>query len=156
MTSDVPRKTPVVPVPAATLLLLRDGADGLEVLMTVRHDAAGFAAGAMVFPGGKTAAEDLLLVDAAANPAGLEMGTLVSRIAAIRETFEEGSVLLARAYGKQSILSQAELAALLARISDRRDFGAFVALAGVALATDLLVPFAHWITPIDQPKRFDT
>jgi len=156
MTVDAPRKTPVVPVPAATLMLLRDGGDGLEVLMTVRHDAAGFAAGAMVFPGGKTAPEDLLLVDAAANPAGLEMGPLVSRIAAIRETFEEGTVLLARAHGEQSILSQAALAKLLARIPDRRDFGAFVARAGIVLGTDLLVPFAHWITPVDQPKRFDT
>jgi 8-oxo-dGTP pyrophosphatase MutT (NUDIX family) len=156
MTVDAPRKTPVVPVPSATLLLLRDGAAGLEVLMTVRHDAAGFAAGAMVFPGGKTAPEDLLLVDAAANPTGLDTSALVSRIAAIREAFEEGSVLLARAYGRQSILSHAELAALLARIPDRADFGAFVARAGVTLATDLLVPYAHWITPADQPKRFDT
>ena len=43
----------VTPRPAATLLMLRDGAEGLEVLMTSRHEEAAFAGGALVFPGGK-------------------------------------------------------------------------------------------------------
>ncbi|MGE5200849.1 MAG: NUDIX hydrolase [Acidobacteriota bacterium] len=156
MPPDAIRKPPVMPVPAATLLLLRDGAEGLEVLMCVRHDAAGFAAGAMVFPGGKTAAEDLLLLECASNPAGLDAGALVFRIAAIRESFEECGVLLARAHGDDALLSHEALAASIERIKDVSDFGAFVARARVVLATDLLVPFAHWITPVDQPKRFDT
>jgi len=48
MTTASPQKTPVMPVPAATLLLIRDNAEGIEVLLTTRHDAAGFAAGATV------------------------------------------------------------------------------------------------------------
>ncbi len=143
-----PTKTPVTPVPAATLLLLRDGPEGVEVLLTTRHTSAGFAAGAAVFPGGKLDAEDHVRAMAAG------VGDAF-RIAAVRETFEESGILLARCAGRD-ILSGAELDELLARRSNTEDFGAFVAHARLTLATDLLVPFAHWITPIDQPKRYDT
>src|SRR5690348_11036091 len=86
---------PVVPRLAATLLLLRDGAAGLEVLMTLRHEESGFAAGALVFPGGKVDDTDRLLRRHAAAVEG-EDPLLDFRIVAIRETFEETGVLLAR------------------------------------------------------------
>jgi 8-oxo-dGTP pyrophosphatase MutT (NUDIX family) len=145
MTNPPLQKTPVIPVPAATLLLVRDGPEGIEVLLATRHDAAGFAGGATVFPGGKLDAGDR--ERAASDPL---------RIAAIRETFEECGILLARRDADGALLSAAALAELLARQSSVTDFGAFVGRAELALATDLLVPFAHWITPADQPKRFDT
>src|SRR5260370_17183567 len=54
------------------------------------------------------------------------------------------------------MLTRAALSELLARQSSVTDFNALIELAELTLATDLLVPFAHWITPVDQPKRFDT
>jgi 8-oxo-dGTP pyrophosphatase MutT (NUDIX family) len=96
MTAEPPH---VTPRPAATLLLLRDGAEGLEVLMTVRHEDAGFAGGALVFPGGKVDPADRALARYCADKATLDEATLVLRIAAIRETFEECGILLARADG---------------------------------------------------------
>ena len=137
-------KTPVPPVPAATLLLVRDGPAGIEVLLTTRHDDAGFAAGATVFPGGKVDAGDHV------------RGGDALRLAGIRETFEECGILLARRAAERAMLSAAALAELLSSQSSVSDFGAFIERAELTLATDLLVPFAHWITPADQPKRFDT
>ncbi len=140
-------KTPVTPLPAATLVLVRDRPEGIEVLLTTRHDAAGFAAGAAVFPGGKVDASDR----ARAGTAGDSF-----RIAAIRETFEECGLLLARRAADGAVLSAAALAQLSGRHSGVTDFTTLVECAELSLATDLLVPFAHWITPKDQPKRFDT
>jgi 8-oxo-dGTP pyrophosphatase MutT (NUDIX family) len=155
MTDNAEAKPSVTPVPAATLLVARDGPQGIEVLMVVRHDAAGFAAGAMVFPGGKVDAADRALLAHAANSDGISEEALAYRIAAIRETFEESGVLLARATRGASMLSAALLRDLVAR-HDTRDFAAFVKQTGLELATDLLVPFAHWITPKGGPRRFDT
>jgi 8-oxo-dGTP pyrophosphatase MutT (NUDIX family) len=140
------QKVPVTPRPAATLLLVRDAPEGIEVLLTTRHDAAGFAAGATVFPGGKLDASDHQR-DAAGD---------ALRVAAIRETFEECGILLARRAADGVMLTRAALSELLARHSGVTDFGALIERAELTLATDLLVPFAHWITPVDQPKRFDT
>lgn len=147
--------SPVTPHPAATLLLLRDSAAGLEVLMTARHAQAGFAGGALVFPGGKVDPVDASLVGHCPAAPDLDEAALVLRIAAIRETFEECGILLARNAG--ALLSAELLAALLERhgASDVR-FAALVAASGIELATDDLVPYAHWITPVDRPKRFDT
>jgi 8-oxo-dGTP pyrophosphatase MutT (NUDIX family) len=136
--------TLVTPVPAATLLLVRDSPAGIEVLLTTRHDAAGFAAGATVFPGGK--------VDAGDRTRGGD----ALRFAGIRETFEECGILLARRAADEVMLTRAALSELLAQQSSVSDFSAFIDRAGLTPATDLLVPFAHWITPADQPKRFDT
>ncbi len=146
MTEAPRQKIPVTPLPAATLLLLRDGPEGIEVLLATRHDEAGFAAGATVFPGGKVDAGDHDLAGAG-DP---------FLVAGIRETFEECRVLLARRAGDAQMLSEAAVSALLAERSIIGDFRSFIETAGLTLATDLLVPFAHWITPSDRPKRFDT
>lgn len=126
-------REPVLARPASTVLLLRDGARGLEVFMVVRHRAVDFASGALVFPGGSVDAADLVL--AGGDPAE------AFRIAAIRETFEECGVLLGRA-GKAVPADGAFAAALAER--------------GLMPATDALALFAHWITPLPVPKRFDT
>jgi 8-oxo-dGTP pyrophosphatase MutT (NUDIX family) len=150
-----------VPRPSATLLLLRDGPNGLEVLMMTRHaDDVAFA-GAMVFPGGRVDAED---GDPAVQArcravAGLDAAAMAFRVAAIRESFEEAHILLARRVGEEALLSAADVAALEARLAATLGrtphFGDLVSGGGIELATDRLVRFAHWITPARSAHRFD-
>src|SRR5208282_4878080 len=156
MTARSNNPSPVVPIPAATLLLLRDGEAGLELLMTVRHSGIAFGSGAMVFPGGKVDPADRELIGCCAKEGPFEEAVLIPRIAAIRETFEECGILLARAPGGAELLREEAVAALRRRHGSVASFSALVKKAGLELASDLLVPFAHWITPITGPKRFDT
>jgi 8-oxo-dGTP pyrophosphatase MutT (NUDIX family) len=136
----------IAPVPASTVLLLRDGADGIEVLLVTRHAASGFAAGALVFPGGKVdPADDALAPAAIADPPGPYW------VAGIRETWEEAGILLARRRGETRLLEHEAVAGL-----PKTGFASLIEECGFELASDLLVPYAHWITPIDVPKRFDT
>jgi 8-oxo-dGTP pyrophosphatase MutT (NUDIX family) len=146
---------PAPAVPSATLVLLRDGARGLEALMMARHEKSGFAAGALVFPGGKIDAADHGL--AAGRPGG--DGWAAARFAAIRETWEECGVLLARRPGHHDaaaggLLGRAEVEALLR--THGRALPGLLGAPDIELAAEGLVPFAHWITPVIRPKRFDT
>jgi 8-oxo-dGTP pyrophosphatase MutT (NUDIX family) len=152
----------VIPRPAATVLLSRDGPSGLEVLMVTRNVASDFASGALVFPGGRVDAADgeaALLERCRAVP-GVDSAGLAFRVAGIRESFEEAHVLLARPKGGKELLSAAVLDALEARLNTQLGraphFHELVETGEIELATDLLVPFAHWITPVGPPKRFDT
>jgi 8-oxo-dGTP pyrophosphatase MutT (NUDIX family) len=148
------------PRPAATILLLRDGSAGLEVFMVVRHHAIDFASGALVFPGGRVEEDDNRL--AARLVAGQSGNTdSAFRIAAIRETFEECGVLLARSRGSSTLIG----AEMLKLVEDRHraalnagtvSFDTVLTEADLVPAADLLVHFAHWITPANQPKRYDT
>ncbi len=98
--------------PAATIVLLRDGAQGLEVFMVVRHHAIDFAAGALVFPGGRVDENDFALAANTAlcpNPDGLDTEAMAFRLAAIRETFEECGVLFARAAHDAALIDGATL-----------------------------------------------
>ncbi|HET6305414.1 MAG TPA: NUDIX hydrolase [Myxococcota bacterium] len=152
------------PVPAATILLVRDAAAGLEVFLVERHHEIDFATGALVFPGGKLDPGDRdprALARCARGPGPTDEAARALRVAAIRETFEEAGVLLARPRGSRALVD----AARSREIGGRHRAGLLadaIALADVAetedleLATDLLVPFAHWITPEFMPKRFDT
>lgn len=145
-----------VPRPAATVLLLRDSAAGIEVFMQVRHQDMKFASGALVFPGGRVDAEDhAVAADAVRSPAAVELDPLAGalRVAAIRETFEESGVLLARPRGETRLIPVDRLCRI---DSARRDFARMLADEDLVLAVDLLVPFAHWITPVYNPRRFDT
>lgn len=150
------------PIPSSTLLLLRDGPQGLEVFMVKRHHQIDFASGALVFPGGKLAKGD-------GDPAlrahcdgeeGLSDEDLGLRACAIREGFEESGILLARPAGCP-VLAGNETSSRLQDWRPRLDKGEaglteFAVAAGVRLACDTLVPFARWITPSFMPKRFDT
>lgn len=146
------------PVLAASLMLLRDGDEGLEVFMLGRHHHSSAFSGAQVFPGGKLDPEDKEPGLAALCDGGDGDGLLGFRIAAVRETFEECGVLFARAGPETALLDhshalQAERARLLAAQST------LLSLCrrwGLRLATDLLVPFARWITPPGGPRVFDT
>ena len=81
-----PQREPVLPRPAATVLLLRDAAEGVEVLMTRRSPTASFAPGAYVFPGGAIDAADAQAHALAARRPGQQDTRLTQAIAAIRES----------------------------------------------------------------------
>src|ERR1700692_3344813 len=164
----------VTPRPASTILLLRDsaatkGADDtgrgeIEVFMMVRHHQIEFNSGALVFPGGSLDRGDQEIT---ANPGlcsggeGLDAGALSFRIAAIRETFEESGILLARPRGSNALIDaeragEIEAANRAALCEGKLTFLKVLTDNGLLLALDELVPYAHWITPEGMPKRFDT
>ncbi|MBI2215681.1 MAG: NUDIX hydrolase [Candidatus Rokubacteria bacterium] len=167
----VPVKPPAVPVAAATLVLLRDrSGGGFELLLVKRHTASRFAAGDHVFPGGKVDAHDAadhaaawcagVTAEAAAGALALDdrRFALAHWVGVIRETFEEVGILLARdAGGRQARLEPAKLAGYRAalRATDAALWDMLRA-EQLTLATDALVYFAHWITPEEQPLRFNT
>jgi 8-oxo-dGTP pyrophosphatase MutT (NUDIX family) len=144
---------PIVPaVPAATLLLVRDVPDGVEVLMVRRHAKSGFAAGALVFPGGKVDAAD-------AAPAGEARAAalLPFRIAAIRETWEEAGIFVGRRKGEKELFGREQVRRLREAYPDPlTNLATIVEREALELAADRLVRFAHWITPEAEPRRFDT
>jgi 8-oxo-dGTP pyrophosphatase MutT (NUDIX family) len=148
----------VPPRAAATVLLVRDGGSGLEVFMVTRHHAIDFASGALVFPGGKVEAEDHAI---AADPrrrgaiGELAEAEGASRVAAVRETFEECGILFARPRGGRALLDGARCAEIRATARSR-SFAGMLDVEDLELALDELTPFAHWITPPIMPKRFDT
>ncbi len=153
---------PIEPRPAATVLLVRDGSAGIEVLMVTRNVASDFASGALVFPGGRVDAADGgvdALSRSAAIP-GVDAPAMAFRVAAVRETFEEAHLLLARPRGSERLISAQELEALESdlrgRLGREPHFADILAAGEVEVAADLLTPFAHWITPVGPPKRFDT
>lgn len=155
--------TPPPALPSATILLLRDEPGGLEVFMVQRHHRIDFATGAMVFPGGKVdpADSDPALAARCTGAEGLDEAMRPFYVAAIRETFEESGVLLARPAGEPGLVSAARLAEIEARHRDalNRDERTLPEIAeaeDLTLALDLLVPFAHWITPTFMPRRFET
>lgn len=148
---------------AATILLLRDDPAGMEVFMVVRHQQIDFASGALVFPGGKLAAgdSDPRLAQLCSGAADLSTEQLALRVGAIREAFEESGVLLARRRGTSNLLGAEALDALGERYRKPLDKGEIgiadmLEAEGLELACEVLVPFAHWITPTFMPKRFDT
>ncbi|MEY3475563.1 MAG: Hydroxyacylglutathione hydrolase, partial [Pseudomonadota bacterium] len=144
------QREPATPRPAATVLLLRDTPAGFEVLMTRRSATASFAPGAYVFPGGGIDAADATAhAHAARRPTQSDLH-LTQAIAAIRESFEELGILLAR-HADGSAATQADIAAL-----DRKAaFVAQCAARGLTLSADRVYVLAHWITDRDLPRRFD-
>ena len=136
--------------PAATVLLLRDGPLGLEVLMTRRSMTASFAPGAYVFPGGGIDPADADAHPQASRRPGQSALHLTQAIAAIRESFEELGVLFAR--GPDGRWADAlDIAAM-----DRSGpFAAQCRARGLQLAADQVYILAHWITDRDLPRRFD-
>src|SRR3954454_9443799 len=163
----------VTPRPASTILLLRDNTaraldgksrDEIEVFMMVRHYEIDFNSGALVFPGGSVDKDDKAII---ANPAlysggeGLDESSLSFRIAAIRETFEESGILLARPRGSNALVdakraSEIEAANRAALCDGKTTFLKILTDNEMLPALDGLVPYAHWITPEGMPKRFDT
>jgi recombination protein RecT len=148
-----PHKEPAHVLPAATVLLLRDGPQGLEVLMTRRAMTASFAPGAYVFPGGGIDAADAQAHGHAKRRATQSDLCLTQAIAAIRESFEELGVLLAR-HANGQMANTADIAAL-DRQASGGSFAQQCAARGLTLAADEVFVLAQWITDRDLPRRFD-
>lgn len=152
-------RVPAHPYPSATVLLLRNGdRNNLEVFMVVRHENISFMGGALVFPGGRVDAADHVLAEAYRG-AEIPFAQLPLRVAAIRETFEEAGVLLVRDKATGQLIDHARVAQLQdarARVADDSgEFAKLLAAENLTLALDLLIPYAHWITPVTSTKRFD-
>jgi glyoxylase-like metal-dependent hydrolase (beta-lactamase superfamily II)/8-oxo-dGTP pyrophosphatase MutT (NUDIX family) len=157
------------PRPAATIVVLRDGAGGTEVLLSRRAERGDHNSGAWVFPGGIVEPGDAGahaccdgLDDAeASRRLGLPSGGLDYYVAAVRECFEESGLLFARA-GQEALvdLDGADAARLGPwRAALHRGGQSVVELCareGLRLAVDRLVYLSHWLTPLGRPKRFDT
>ncbi len=152
----------VVPKPASSILLVRDGDAGLEVFMVTRHHKIDFASGAMVFPGGKVdpADSDEDARAACSDSDDMDDRELAFRVSAIREAFEETGVLLATDSGGsplttercRSLKEQYALAVEKGEIT----IGALARKEGLQFDPAALTPFAWWITPAVLAKRFDT
>jgi len=176
---------PAVPRDAATVMLLRAAgsdraaqaddraaeaesqADGVEVFMLRRRQSMPFAPGASVFPGGSVDSRDADREVAWAGPDASEwagwLGTTQELArgllcAAIRETFEESGVLLAgRSARDMTLPAPGELERDRLALLDRSlSLAEMLARRGLVLRTDLLKPWARWITPAAEPRRYDT
>ncbi|WP_423456898.1 MBL fold metallo-hydrolase [Ottowia sp. VDI28] len=144
------QREPAALRPAATVLLLRDSPQGVEVLMTRRSLTASFAPGAYVFPGGGIDAADAAAHGQATRRPTQSGEHLTQAIAAIRESFEELGVLLAKRDDGSPATAE-DLAAL-----DRQaPFAPQCAARGLKLAAADVYVLAHWITDRDLPRRFD-
>ena len=150
-----PQRDPVPTRDASTILLLRDCADSLEVLMTRRADQ-GIFANAYVFPGGG-------LEDQDADPASHALARMrpsmasvagaariTQALAGIRETFEELGILLAYDEAAQPVS-----AAQVRQLDRKASLYEQCRTRGWTLAVDQLWYLAHWTAPLDMPKRFN-
>lgn len=156
------------PRAAATVVMLRDGVAGPEVLLMKRHGLSDVLGGAYVFPGGKLDAADAELdaarhldqapprLHASLHDAELDDAHAAGLyVAAVREAFEEAGVLLAEAPDG----SEPDLARAAALLKAGTPFNAMLAELGLTLQTRRLVPWSRWITPrvpSVMNKRFDT
>lgn len=154
------------PTPAATVVMLRDGTEGLEVFMIRRNEKSSVHGGAYVFPGGKVdpgddGYRDGMQLDrppaelrrALADPALDEAAAVSLYIAAVRETFEECGVLLAHRRGASSVEDVYD------GTSRGLPFGEVLQGLDLTVSTQSLVPWSRWITPaasFTSVRRFDT
>ncbi|KMO80979.1 NUDIX hydrolase [Mycolicibacterium chubuense] len=160
---------PLVPRPAATVMLVRDTDEGIKIFLMRRHSAMDFVAGVMVFPGGGVDDRDRNADIAWHGP---DRGWWAGRFgtdeelaealvcAAARETFEESGVLFAGAADDPDLLVDdasvyREQRAALENKS--LSFGEFLRAEKLVLRADLLRPWANWVTPKEErTRRYDT
>lgn len=132
------------PIPAATVILVRDRNAGCDVLMVERAGGMAFAAGAMVFPGGR--------IDDADREFAKQAGTEAALVAAVREAIEETAIPVG--------LSPQPDAALTSRLQDElladRSLADVLEEHGMVLDPGALVPFARWVPQFHAVRRFDT
>ena len=152
--------TPPEAVPAATVVLLRDGAAGPEVLLMRRPGTMAFAPGMHVFPGGRVdPVDDARIPVRGTLPTGTWADPGLSAalvVAAVRETFEEAGVLLALDRSGRPAVPDDEWARDRAASERSGGFPEVLHRRRLHLDADLLTPIAHWITPEVEARRFDT
>ena len=134
------------PIPAATLVLVRDAPDGAEVLMIERAAAMAFAGGAVVFPGGRIDPADITLAETLFP----DREDAAARIAAIRETLEEVGIAVAMT----PLPGPNEIAAMRAALHGGAPMAAVLGTRG--LVPDDLVPFARWLPRHPGLRIYDT
>jgi glyoxylase-like metal-dependent hydrolase (beta-lactamase superfamily II)/8-oxo-dGTP pyrophosphatase MutT (NUDIX family) len=157
------------PRAAATIVVVRDGPAGLEVLLSRRADGTDYTSGAWVFPGGIVDARDREahgacagIDDATASARlGLTSGGLDFFVAAIRECFEESGLLFGRGVGGEGDALDDAAAARLApwrKLLHQREHGVaeLCEKESIRLDAGALVYLSHWLTPLGRPKRYDT
>ncbi|MHB1988516.1 MAG: NUDIX hydrolase [Acidimicrobiales bacterium] len=162
----------IVPRDASTIMLVRDGQRGIEVLMLRRNPASSWVGGAHLFPGGALDREDSAASLAvrcgarddgeASRLLGMGAGGLALMVAAVRECFEEAGILLAS--GPQGIAIDFSDTEVSARFLEHRrrlnagelSFASLCETEDLQLETDMLCYFSHWITPEGSPRRYDT
>jgi 8-oxo-dGTP pyrophosphatase MutT (NUDIX family) len=166
---DGPHPVTVAPRPASTVLLVRDGEQGVEVFMLRRRTTMAFGAGALVFPGGgvepRDGDEEIPWVGPAPESWARRMGTSMVGAqgyvcAAVRETFEECGVLLAGPAGPTTLYPPSSGAERLREqerlVTGEQSLAHLLRRRGFVLRSDLLRPWAHWVTPLFEPRRYDT
>ncbi|MFL6752949.1 MAG: NUDIX hydrolase [Sphingomicrobium sp.] len=132
-------------IPAATLIVVRDSADGPpELLMVERAEGMAFAAGALVFPGGR--------IDAADRELGAKLGIDPHAVAAIRETVEETAVPV----GLEPMPDRETALSLQRALIADEPFLAALDEAGCRIDAAMLTPFARWVPKFHAVRRFDT
>ena len=132
-------------IPAATLIVVRERPSGPpELLMVERAAGMAFAAGALVFPGGR--------IDEADRQLARELGMEAEAVAAVRETLEETAVPVALA----PTPSEATAADLQRALVADEPFGPLLESAGLNIAIEALTPFARWVPKFHAVRRFDT
>ncbi len=166
---DIKKESPVRTKPASTVVLVRDHDQELQVYLLKRSTGSGFFPGSYVFPGGALnpddgdsefwqphidlSSEDLLKVF---GP-GQNMAEIIAYgLAAIRETFEEAGVFLARKKADRNEFGGSISERPSAEKLDERWFRRKVSEEGWSLSFSNLFPWSRWITPEPMPKRFDT
>jgi len=168
--SFVPREVPdppAIPKDSATTMLVRDAtAGGIEVFLLRRVVGMAFAGGMTAYPGGSVDPRDADATVAWHGPAPdwwasrFEVAPSLARAlvcAAVRETFEESGVLLAGPDADSVVSDTRPYAAARQGLVDRDvSLAGFLADAGLVLRADLLRPWANWVTPVEERRRFDT
>lgn len=165
----VPTTSPGQPVEArdaVTVVLLRDGATGIEAFLLRRVKGMAFAGGMTVFPGGGVDPRDADTSVAWAGPSPEWWGSVFNVepslarafvCAAVRETFEESGVLLAGPDATSVVADTSEFSAARRQLVDRElSLAQFLKEAQLVLRADLLRPWANWVTPYEEPRRYDT
>lgn len=158
--------TPAPTRDAATIALVRDGAQGLETYLLRRRSTLEFAPGMLVFPGGSVHQGDLRVTDWIGPEPSDWAATFgcdvdVARglvVAAVRETFEESGVLFASPGEGEPLIADTSGFTAERRALDagELDFADFLEAQGLVMRADLIGAWAHWVTPAFEPKRFDT
>lgn len=133
-------------IPAATLVLFRDSADGPEHLFVERAATMVFAGGAVVFPGGRVDPGDR---EAATRFPALDPDDAAARIAAIRETVEEAGIAV-------GLVGTVDVEAVRTALHDGATIGNVLDRHGLSLDLDALVPFARWRPNLKETRTFDT